>query len=122
MALQDTALKLIQKFGENRKVTLQVPNASPADPTKPWEVDPTGTTTDTIVDAVVVPIKRNLVNGNSVRQGDETVLIAALSLGTIIPTTADSVIDEGVKKNVIDLVRIRPGKTDFLYKLQVRAP
>ena len=122
MALEDTALRLIQKFGENRKVTLQVPATTPADPARPWDVNPSATSSDTIVDAVVVPIKRRLVNGKSIRQGDETVLIAALSLGTVIPTTADTIVDEGVKKNIIDLDRIRPGKTDFLYKLQVRAP
>ncbi len=123
MALQDTVLKLIRKFGEEREVTLQVPNTAPADPTKPWDVNPTATTTDKKVPAVVVGIKRSLINGDSIREGDETVLIAALSLGTIVPTTADSILDEGIKKNIIGPVdRIRPGKTDFLFKLQVRAP
>ena len=122
MALQDTALRLIRKFGEDRIVTLQVPNTAPADPTKPWEVDPTVSTTDLPVPGVVVPIRRSLVDGNSVRQGDETVLIAGLSLGTTIPSTGDTILDEGVAKNVLDVARIHPGKTDFLYKLQVRAP
>jgi hypothetical protein len=122
MALQDTAVRLIRKFGEDRTVTLKVPNTSPADPAKPWEVDPTVSTTDIPVPGVVVPIQRSLVDGSSVRQGDETVLIAGLSLGSVVPTTADTILDEGVAKNVLDVQRIRPGKTDFLYKLQVRAP
>ena len=122
MALEDTALALIRKFGEDRQVELRIPNTAPADPTKPWEVDPTATETIVKAPAVVVPIRRSLVDGNSVRDGDETVLIAALSLGTTIPTTADKIFDEGIEKNVISLDRIRPGKTDFLYKLQVRAP
>jgi hypothetical protein len=123
MALEDTALRLIRKFGEDRLVTLQVPNTSPADPAKPWEVNPSETTLDLPnLPAVVTPIRRNLIDGNSVRQGDETVLIAGLSLGTTVPTNADKILDEGTEKNVIDVQRIRPGKTDFLYKLQVRAP
>lgn len=123
MALEDTALALIRKFGEDRLVELRIADTAPADPAKPWEVDPSSS--PTIVSglpAVVVPIKRSLANANSVQQGDETVLIAALSLGNIVPTVADKIIDEGTEKNIVDLDRIRPGKTDFLYKLQVRAP
>lgn len=122
MALQDTALRLIEKFGENRQVSLLQPSATPADPAKPFDVDPTATESGVTAPAVVVPIRRSLVDGNSVRQGDETVLIAGLSLGTTVPTTADKILDEGVEKNIISLDRIRPGKTDFLWKLQVRAP
>jgi hypothetical protein len=122
VALQDTALRLIQKFGEGRTVTLRVPVEAPADPTKPWEVDPNDTVQDTAVPGVVVPIARSLVDGNSVQMGDETVLIAGLSLGTTVPTTADKIVDEGTEKNIVGVQRIRPGQTDFLYKLQVRAP
>lgn len=122
MALQDTALKLIRKFGDDRMVSLLIPAAAPADPTKPWEVDPT--TTESAISglpAVVIPIRRSLVDGNSVRQGDEMVLIAGISLGTTIPGTDSKILDEGQEKNIIDVARIRPGKIDFLYKLQVRA-
>ena len=122
MALEDTALRLIKKFGEDRIVTLRVPVEAPADPAKPWEVDPNDTVVDTPVPGVVVPIRRSLVDGNSVRTGDETVLIAGISLGTIVPTVADKIVDEGTEKNIMDVIRVRPGKTDFLYKLQVRAP
>jgi hypothetical protein len=122
MALVDTALALIRKFGEDRQVELRIPATTPADPTKPWEVDPTATETVVTAPAVVIPIKRSLVDGASIRQGDETVLLAGLSLGATIPTTADKIFDEGIEKNIIALDRIRPGKTDFLYKLQVRAP
>ena len=122
MALQDTALELIRKFGDDRQVELRIPATTPADPAKPWEVNPTTTETVITAPAVVVPIRRSLVDGSSVRQGDETVLIAGISLGTVVPTTADKIFDEGIEKNVISLDRIRPGKIDFLYKLQVRAP
>lgn len=121
MALEDTALVLIRKFGEDRQVSLLIPVAPPVDPAKPWEVDPTATETSITVPAVVVPIRRNLIDGNSIQQGDETVLIAGISLGTTIPGTDSKILDEGQEKNIIDVVRIRPGKTDFLYKLQVRA-
>ena len=122
MALQDTALRLIKKFGEDRIVTLRVPTKAPSDPAKPWEVDPTDTVVETPVPGVVVPIKRSLVDGSSVQTGDETVLIAGISLGSIVPTVADQIVDEGTTKNILDVIRVRPGKTDFLYKLQVRAP
>ena len=122
MALEDTALRLIRKFGEDRTVQLRKPTADPLDPAKPWAVDPTSTESNKAAPAVVVPISRSLVDGNSVRQGDETVLIAGLSLGTLVPTTDDKIFDEGVEKNILDVIRVRPGKTDFLYKLQVRAP
>ena len=123
MALEDVALRLIRQFGEDRLVELRIASTDPADPAKPWEVDPTdpGSVVPNLP-AVVVPIKRSLIDGNSVQQGDETVLIAALSLGTTVPMAADKIIDEGTQKNIVSLDRIRPGKTDFLYKLQVRAP
>lgn len=121
MALQDTALRLIEKFGENRIVTLMKPNEAPADPAKPWEVDPNISTVNTPVPAVVVPIARSLIDGNSVQQGDETVLVAGLSVGTVVLDTSYRVLDEGQEKIVVALDRIRPGKTDFLWKLQVRA-
>ncbi len=121
MALQDTALELIRKFGEDRQVSLLIPSTTPADPSKPWEVDPTATETTITVPAVVVPIARSLVDGNSVQQGDETILIAGLSLGSTIPATDSKILDEGQEKNIVSIDRIRPGKTDFLYKFQVRA-
>ncbi len=121
MALQDTAVALIRKFGEDRLVSLLIPNTSPPDPAKPWEVDPTATETSITVPAVVVPISRSLVDGNSIQQGDEMILVAGLSLGSTIPSTDSKILDEGQEKNIISFDRIRPGKTDFLYKFQVRA-
>jgi len=122
VALEDTALRLIRKFGDDRQVTLLQPASSPADPTKPWDVDPTATETPLTFPAVVVPIRSGLIDGESVKAGDETVLVAGLSLGSVVPTSFDKVLDEGVEKNILVVTRIRPGKTDFLYKLQVRAP
>ena len=122
MGLQQTASELIAKFGENRLVTLVIPIAAPADPSKPFDVDPTSTVQTVEFNAVVVPIDRRLIDGTSVIDGDETMLIAGLDLGTTVPTPEDSVIDEGTEKNIIRVGRIRPGKTDFLFKLQVRAP
>ena len=121
MALADTALALIKKFGEDRLVVLKVPNTAPADPSKPWEVDPNATTTDFPVPAVVVPIDRSLIDGNSVQQGDEMILIAGLSLGTTIPGTESKILDEQQEKLIVAVTRLRPGKTDFLWKIQVRA-
>ena len=121
MALEDTALALIQKFGQGRTVSLLVPAAAAADPAKPWEVDPTSTESSiSSLPAVVTPVAQNVIDGNSVRQGDETVLIAGKSLGTTIPSTADKILDDGVEKNVVAVQRIRPGTVDYLYKLQVR--
>ena len=122
MALQDTASRLIKQFGEDRLVKLQIPDAAPADPAKPFNVDPTSKLKTKTVNAVVVPIARNLVDGNSVLEGDETMLVAGLDLGGLVPTPEFSVIDENTEKNIINVTRVRPGKTDFLFKLQVRAP
>lgn len=122
MALQDTASRLIKQFGENRLVKIQIPDATPADPTKPFDVDPTSKLKTKTVPAVVVPIKKSLVDGTSVLDGDETVLIAGLDLGGLVPTPEQSLIDEGTEKNIVDVDRIKPGKTDFLFKLQVRSP
>lgn len=121
MALEDTALRLIRKFGQERTVALQIPAESPADPAKPWDVNPNDTLTSISAPAVVTPIARNLVDGVSVQQGDETVLIAGLSLGTTIPKSDNLLLDEGQQKIVVAVERIKPGKTDYLWKLQVRA-
>jgi hypothetical protein len=121
VALEDVALALIRKFGEDRTVSLLQPSSSPADPAKPWELDPTATETSTSAPAVVVPIRKGLIDGESIQAGDETVLIAGLSLGTIIPRTDDKILDEGAEKAIVAVQRIRPGKTDFLWKLQVRS-
>lgn len=120
MALDETALRLIQKFGEGREVVLQSPTTQPVDPAKPWQVDPNASIATLTVPAVVVPIKQSMIDGNSVRQGDEQVLVAGLSVGTTVLSTANSLVDEGRDKLVINVTRIRPGKTDFLWKLQVR--
>ena len=120
MAQEDTALRLIRKFGQDRTVVLEIPNEPPADPAKPWEVNPTDSFTSISAPAVVVPIARSLVDGNSVLQGDETALIAGLSLGTTVPKPNDFLTDESVRKTVVAVERVRPGKTDYLYKLQLR--
>lgn len=122
MALQDTALRLIRKFGEDRTVQLLQPASAPADPAKPWDVDPTATETSSSVPAVVIPIDSRLIDGETIKEGDETVLIAGLSLGTTVPTVFDKILDETCEKNVLAVRRIRPGKIDYLWKLQVRAP
>lgn len=121
MALEDTALVLIRQFGEDRQVSLLIPATVPADPSKPFDVDPTATEITLTVPAVVIPIARSLVDGSSVQQGDETILIAGISLGATVPQTDSKILDEGQEKNIVSIDRIRPGKTDFLYKLQVRA-
>lgn len=120
MALAQTASRLIAKFGEGRQVQLLQPTATPADAAKPFEVDPTSTESSVTVNAVVVPIRQSLIDGESVRQGDETALIAGLDLGTTVPTSADKIVDEGIEKAIVAVTRVRPGQTDFLWKLQVR--
>ena len=90
MALQDTALKLIRKFGEDRQVTLLQPNTTPADPLKPFNVDPAATPSSTPVPGVLVPIRRRPVDGTAAQPGDETVLHARLPPGASArPPTAD---------------------------------
>lgn len=129
MALQDTALRLIRKFGEDRQVTLKAPAAVPADPAKPWEVDPTATTSDKTVPAVVLAVSsrgigrpfERLTDGVSVLDGDEIALIAGISLGSIQPKPNSILLDEGIEKNIITVKRVKPGKTDFLWKLQIRS-
>ncbi len=128
--LQETALRLIKKFGENRQVTLQVPAAEPADPSKPWETDPSSVTENITVPAVVIAVSsrgigrpfERMVDGVSVLDGDEIALIAGLSLGDIQPKPNSKLLDEGIEKNVITVKRVKPGKTDFLWKLQIRSP
>lgn len=131
MGLEESAQRLIRKFGENRTITLVIPTAAPADPNKPWDVDPFATTT-TIDDVPAVILgfgiqfaarpKEGLVDGGDIRQGDEVALVAGPDFGTVVPTTADKVIDRGIQKNIITIGRVRPGQTDFLWKLQLRTP
>lgn len=120
--LQETALRLIEKFGESRTATLLVPTTAPADPAKPWDVDPTSTESEIPFPCVVTPIDNRLIDGNSVLAGDETVLAAGLSFPTTQPKQDQKILDENVEKNIIRVNKVKPGKTTFLYKLQVRTP
>lgn len=121
MAIQDTALRLIKKFGEERQIIFQVPGAVPADPAKPWAVDPTSTEAVKAAPAVVVDIKQSLIDGQDVKQGDQTVLVAALSIPGLVPSVDQKILDEGQEKSILQVTRVAPGQTEILWKLRVRA-
>lgn len=116
MALEDTAVKLINKFG--RSAALLRKSDVLGDPAKPWDGAATEGVSET-VQAVFVNYKGQQVDGTVIQAGDMQCLIAAKSTTGI--GTEDTIVDGTRKWRIISADLIQPGTIEYLWKLQVRS-
>ena len=116
MALEDTAVRLIAKFGRDASILLK---GSAADtPSEPWDGAVSEGVPET-VKAVFLDFADNQIDGTVIQAGDQRVLVAAKGNPAI--DTADSIIDGGRRWRVVNAELLKPGNTEYLWTLQVRA-
>lgn len=116
MALEDTAVKLIAKFG--RSATLNVKATAPDDVDSPWD----GAASDgvgSVVSAVFLDFEDNQIDGTVIQRGDQLVYVAAK--GNPAVDTADSITDGGKTWKIVNANLLKPGNIEYLWTLQVRA-
>ena len=116
MALEDTAVRLIARFG--RDASIKIKATAPDDPTAPWD----GAASDgvpTIVKAVFLDFDANQIDGTTIQGGDQKVLVAAKGNPAI--DTADTITDDGKEWRIVSAMLLKPGVTEYLWTLQVRA-
>lgn len=118
MSLVDVAKELILENG--RSVTFKKLSRTPADTAKPWRI--TGTTADpdisTIAVAVLIGFKRSEIDGQIVKNGDMKALVAPVT--GVDLTEYNVLIDGSVEWSIKNVELIKPGTTEFLYKIQLR--
>ena len=116
MALEDTAVRLIAKFG--RDATLLRKSLTPADDAAPWDSnDSEGATV--AIKAAFIAFNKNQIDGTLVQAGDQVALIAAKATTPI--TDSDTILDGGARWRIISTELIKPGDIEYLWKCQVRA-
>lgn len=109
-----TADELLQEFGRN--VTFFRTGSTPADSTKPWRKENTGTdTTLSNVRAAVIPFTSD-DDKDSVRYGTKMVIVSASSFPSNDAETFDGMIDaDGGRWHLHDCDIINPGGVRVLY-------
>lgn len=130
MALQDTALRLIEKRG--RVVRLVRSGVARRDPSKPWRgpadaggdggdsvvVDAPGVFTSATRDPIKVLVSEAATDEGDTK-GKKRLLIAALSDQGHDLTTFDYVEDGGDRWSIDKGELVKPGEIAYLYDLQV---
>lgn len=109
--LQDTAKRLIARFGQTgalRRTTLD------DDP-----FNPTSTTADHACTFAVLDYAKKDVDGTLIRQTDQMVYLSVAGL-SITPETTDQLIVGGAVMTVVNVKPLSPAGTVLFYELQVR--
>lgn len=115
MALEETAVKLIAKFG--RAATLLRKSLTPADAAAPWDSNASEGVSVAIT-AAFVKYNTNQIDGTTIHAGDQQALVAALATTPI--TDSDTILDGGKRWRIIGVELVQPGAIEYLYKCQVR--
>ena len=116
MALEDTAVRLIAKFG--RPATLLRKSLTPDDPATPWDSNNSEGATVSIT-AAFVAFNKNQIDGTVIQAGDQVCLVAAKATTPI--TDNDTILDGGARWRIIATELIKPGTIEYLWKCQVRS-
>lgn len=116
MALEDTAEKLIDKFG--RPASLLKKSLTPADPAKPWEGSASEGAAEDIT-AVFLDFNDDQIDGTVIKAGDQKVLVAAKATADI--STEDSIVDSGRTWRIKAANLLKPGSVAYIWTLQVRS-
>jgi len=111
MALEDTAKRLIDKFG--RSATLVRRAAAPANVNAPW--DAAEVETSTAVSIVFTGTSGDQQEPNNVESGGTGALVAGLDAAEI--TAGDRIIDGSVTWQVRSAAPVQPGATLYIWKL-----
>jgi hypothetical protein len=116
VALEDTAVRLIAKFG--RSATLLRKSLTPDDPAAPWDSnDSEGASVP--ITAAFVAFKKDQIDGTVIHAGDMQVLIAAKATTPV--SDSDTILDGGARWRIIATELIKPGSIEYLWKCQVRS-
>lgn len=112
--LQDTAERLVERFGRGAQVVLF---QTTADPDAPWT--PGGQTElDTDVKAVFTKMTETYIDGELVQIGDQWAIVGAKVL---LDVNLKGVINtDGEVWKIVRIKKIKPGPMNMLYKIQVR--
>lgn len=115
MALEQTAVKLIAKFG--RAATLLRKSLTPDDPAAPWDSNDSEGASVAIT-AAFVKFNTQQIDGTVIQAGDQQALVAALATTPI--TDSDTILDGGKRWRILNVELVQPGAIEYLYKCQVR--
>lgn len=110
------AKRLIEKKG--RLMSFQRVSTDAPDPDTPWEVDVIATPKHS-ARAVVFPVEQKYVDGTTIRQTDQQMLVAAASLPEEL-TLSFRIQDGGLTYEVVKIEELKPGEQRILYTVFVR--
>lgn len=114
-----TAKRLIDKYGET-SVHRRTVDGSPADPSQPWNPG-TPVSTDTSVSAVWLNYDQQRVDGQTIKTGDQEVLIPGSDLDAAPDASTDVLIRaSGEQWSIVSVEPLSPNGQLILYTVQVR--
>ena len=116
MALEDTAVRLIEKFGRDAEILIK--SSTPDVAAEPWDGAVSEGASET-VKAVFLEFDDDQIDGTVIQAGDQRVLVAAKGNPAI--DTADSIVDGGRRWRIVRANLLKPGTVEYLWTLQVRA-
>ncbi len=116
MALEDTAVKLIAKFG--RDVSLLTRSVTPDDAAAPWDATSSEGKPST-VRAVFLDFSADQIDGTVIQSTDVRALVAAKGNAAI--TTADTILDGAIRYKIEAADLLEPGDVEYIWTLQLRA-
>lgn len=109
-----TAQRIIKRFGG--KITIVVTNSKPA--AQGWKpAIPAPISVE--VDGVFAQYEQQFVDGTTIQQGDQKVIISAPD-GLFTPNLVGHIVRKGEKWNILNMKPLNPGGTVVLYVAQVR--
>ncbi len=113
--LQNTAFKLLSKFGEDIIIRRETKTTyNPATNT-----DSVSTTDNYTVKGVKSNFRKSEIDGEIIQQGDFKLLLESKNL-SIDPKTSDKIIYNSNIYKIIDIISVKPADTIIYYILQVR--
>jgi hypothetical protein len=112
------AKALIDEFGRSM-ILRQNTNVTAEDVSQPW--DGVGITNlDTTVKGVFLSNHQRYINNTVVRAGDQLLYLSASSLGDIVPSQQDLIVDGSDIWKIINITPIKPGDENIMYTLLIR--
>lgn len=111
---QNTALRLLEKFGQLSSIIRDVPGSGPIwDPGEP-------TPTPHACTMAALKFDNKDIDGTLIKASDKKVYIAAKGL-SIAPTTTDKLMIGGVSHAIMRVMPLNPAGIDVYFEVQARA-